>query len=113
MRNPGQIAYDTYCKHTGWKSLVSGNELPKWENVNPEIKAAWTEAGLASIHYCKEIVVFKYPKVRAALERLVGEAERETLVKMLAYLDSMGTDEGNIADSKFAIRALLETLEDK
>lgn len=37
----GQIAYEAYCAQTGWKSLVSGAQLPPWEEVKPEIQIAW------------------------------------------------------------------------
>jgi hypothetical protein len=37
----GQIAYEAYCKFSDNKSLVSGQELPSWGNLNSRIKAAW------------------------------------------------------------------------
>jgi len=45
--NHGKIAYEAYCKATGGKSLISGDELPAWEALKPEIQNAWTQAGLA------------------------------------------------------------------
>lgn len=44
----GQVAYEAYCEHTDWKSLVSGKDLPEWEDVKPEIKEAWEAAGRAA-----------------------------------------------------------------
>jgi hypothetical protein len=41
MMNLGQIAYEGYCKSSGGKSLVSGADLPPWENLSPEIQQAW------------------------------------------------------------------------
>lgn len=43
----GQIAYEAYCEHTNWKSLVSGQDLPQWDKVKPEIKEAWEAAAVA------------------------------------------------------------------
>lgn len=51
MSSPGQIAYEAYCGHTNWKSLVSGADLPQWAEVKPEIKAAWEAAGLALLEW--------------------------------------------------------------
>lgn len=44
MKTFGEIAYNGYCEHTNWKSLISGADLPKWEAVKPEIKEAWEKA---------------------------------------------------------------------
>lgn len=49
MNSPGQTAYEAYCSHTNWKSLVSGADLPRWPEVKPEIKTAWEKAALAVI----------------------------------------------------------------
>lgn len=45
--NHGKIAYEAYCKASGNKSLISGAELPPWEQLKPEIQNAWTAAGMA------------------------------------------------------------------
>ena len=44
MKSPGQVAYEAYCGVTGWKSAVSGADLPQWENVKDGIKIAWEVA---------------------------------------------------------------------
>ncbi len=43
----GQIAYEAYCQVSGNKSLVSGAELPGYEDLPDPIKAAWQAAGAA------------------------------------------------------------------
>lgn len=43
----GQIAYEAYCEVSGNKSLVSGCELPTWEELRNEIKVAWVAAAFA------------------------------------------------------------------
>jgi hypothetical protein len=35
-------AYEAYANHTGWKSLATGQSLPQWEKLSPEIQKAWT-----------------------------------------------------------------------
>lgn len=47
MKSFGAIAYEAYCEHTGWKSLVSGADLPQWSALSPEIRAAWEAAASA------------------------------------------------------------------
>ena len=47
MKPIEQIAYEAYCAHTEWKSLITGAPLPPWEEVKPEIKAAWRAAAIA------------------------------------------------------------------
>lgn len=41
----GQVGYEAYCKTTGWKSLVSGADLPAYEALNAPIQDAWEKAG--------------------------------------------------------------------
>lgn len=40
-------AYEGYCRKTGWRSLVTGDELPQFDTLNPEIQAAWESAVFA------------------------------------------------------------------
>jgi len=42
-----KTAYDAYCDHTRWKSLVTGADLPQWSEVKPEIRKAWEKAAIA------------------------------------------------------------------
>lgn len=48
-KSNGQIAYEAYCNHTNWKSLVSGNDLPQWGAVNPDIQKAWSRSAQSVI----------------------------------------------------------------
>lgn len=47
MVDLGRVAYEAYCGNTGWKSLVSGAALPQWDDLKPEIRAAWEVAAEA------------------------------------------------------------------
>ena len=44
--NLGEIAYRGYCKSSGNKSLVSGADLPPFDQLKPEIQAAWVCSGV-------------------------------------------------------------------
>lgn len=44
MKSLGQIAYEAYCTKTGWKSLATGADLPKWDKLNADIRDAWEAA---------------------------------------------------------------------
>ena len=47
-----KIAYDGYCKQTGWKSLVSGDALPQFDQLKPAIQNAWAASAIAlSLHF--------------------------------------------------------------
>lgn len=44
MKSMGHVAYDGYRNHTGGVSLISGQPIPEWNELKPEIKAAWEAA---------------------------------------------------------------------
>lgn len=39
-----QKGYESYCDYTGWKSAVTGDTLPPWENLPGAVKNAWFAA---------------------------------------------------------------------
>ena len=43
----GEIAYNAYKQSSEGKSLVSGTDLPEWDSLDADIKAAWIEASRA------------------------------------------------------------------
>ena len=45
--NYAKIAYEAYAKQTHWKSIITGDKLPEFENLRPEIQAAWETAAKA------------------------------------------------------------------
>ena len=49
MKTPAQIAYEAYCEHVGWKSAITGDELPHWEYLPARIKDAWGSSVLGVI----------------------------------------------------------------
>lgn len=51
-----QAMYEGYCQHTNWKSLATGAELPQWDGLRPDIKAAW-EASAAFLRTLTPTVV--------------------------------------------------------
>lgn len=44
----GKKAYDAYCESSKGRSAVTGELLPLWANVRPEIKQGWIAAALAA-----------------------------------------------------------------
>lgn len=48
MKSFGQTNYEGYYAQSGGKSLISGDPLPAWEALKPEIQAAW-EAGAEKV----------------------------------------------------------------
>lgn len=49
LADRGRVGYEAYSEHTGGKSLVYGERLPSWNELNPEIKTAWQCAAEAII----------------------------------------------------------------
>lgn len=49
-----EIAYEAYRAHTGGVSLASGQPIPEWEKLRPDIQAAWKASAdaLASWMFC-------------------------------------------------------------
>ena len=48
-KSPGQRSYEAYRAKAGGVSLVSGTELPGWEELHADIRAAWEEAAAAAV----------------------------------------------------------------
>lgn len=46
MGDWGQIAYEAYAKHQGWKNYA-GNPIPAWNDVREDIQEAWRAAAQA------------------------------------------------------------------
>jgi hypothetical protein len=42
----GRANYDGYCESSGGKSLVSGADLPGWDDLKDEIRVAWIHAAM-------------------------------------------------------------------
>lgn len=51
LKSYGRVGYEAYCNHTNWKSLATGQDLPQWDNLKPEIQMAWLVAGDAVATY--------------------------------------------------------------
>lgn len=44
-----QIAYEAYFERAGGKPLATGQQLPPWEKLSPEIQSAWEAAATAVV----------------------------------------------------------------
>lgn len=45
----GQIGYEGYCDRSDGVSLVSGEQLPGWDDLSPVIAEAWEAAAQAVV----------------------------------------------------------------
>ena len=48
-RRMAKILYDAYIKHTGGKSLATGDQLPPFDKLHEVIKEAWAASGAAAL----------------------------------------------------------------
>ena len=67
----GEIAYNGYCQATGWKSLVSGEDLPPFKNLKPEIQEAWFKTYFA-------VLFSLMPGAYERYKEEYGDCENET-----------------------------------
>ncbi len=123
MKSLGQIGYEAYCDQTEWKSAVSGADLPNWEAVKDEIKAAWeASAGAVSKEVPRydlgvpEIARVCHEVERAYGNRFCGDVHphwidvpgelRESCMKRVQFfLDHTGADAGAYHERWREIRA--------
>ena len=70
MTELGKINYEAYCAASNGKSLISGADLPNWDDQDEAIKTAW-DAGAQAIfrHSCDHI----NKALSAAARELRGE----------------------------------------
>ena len=54
IRELGEVAYAGYFKASGGKSLISGADLPAWDEQAPEIRQAWNLGAMAVVDYWRE-----------------------------------------------------------
>jgi hypothetical protein len=56
VKTPGRVCYEAYAAFSFNKSLVSGTELPAWEDQMPRIREAWESAALSTIKFAADQV---------------------------------------------------------
>ena len=49
----GKLAYEAYCSVTGWKSAVTGADLPSFDKTSPLIQRAWVASAKSVIEEYK------------------------------------------------------------
>lgn len=67
IKSLGQLAYEAYCQHTGGKSLATGDDLPTWDVLSPQIQAAWQYTADTVANLTSKIAVS--PEVMLAVTR--------------------------------------------
>lgn len=47
MRTPGQIGYEAYGEAVGWQSVITGDTLPMWQDLDPRVQKGWESSASA------------------------------------------------------------------
>jgi hypothetical protein len=86
----GQIGYEAYRAHTGGISLASGQPIPDWSALKPEIQAAWDAAG----EEIRKHVVGAMASIEAGLGMISDGPLRAILLEIVAT-DKTSYDAGD------------------
>lgn len=54
--NLGKIAYEAYCATTGWKSAITGADLPPFETTPETVQRGWDAAAKAVVAQFGDVV---------------------------------------------------------
>lgn len=52
-----RMAYEAYCEATGWRSAITGQELPPFDKTPDAVQAGWMAAAYA-VRYAIESQTF-------------------------------------------------------
>ncbi len=103
-------AYEAYCRHTGWKSLVSGKDLPQWDDLPLEIQKAW-EVSTAWVGGLWTANGVHEGRLNLVLRNLI-DASKVALKRMEMALDTRikltGIKTGAIADEVELLREAIK-----
>jgi hypothetical protein len=91
-----QLAYEAYRAHTGGISLASGQPIPEWSQLKPEIQDAWDSSTAAVITaianercMCDAHTV-DYPSPCVMCQVQMDQLSEEVRAVVASYLDSIG-----------------------
>jgi len=88
----GQALYEAYSKHTGGKSLATGDALPQWDGLKPQIQEAWKAAAGVTITIQPESTVYGTDFRQAHFEThrdMEALQETATVTEPHDYTDAM------------------------
>lgn len=57
-----RCAYEGYASYTGWRSLVSGDTLPKWDDLTGVVQNAWHAAIMNGINAIPPMDLVEYKR---------------------------------------------------
>jgi hypothetical protein len=77
--------YDGYCQYTGFKSLVTGDDLPVWEELPPYIQDAWRMSA--------KVVINEIIKKDMACIRILNSVTDMVPKELLTRLESMHAED--------------------
>ena len=55
-----KVGYERYCAHANWKSLVTGDDLPPFDELSSNIQRAWLHATRAILKVEEKMDKKKY-----------------------------------------------------
>lgn len=50
QHSPGRTAFEAYAERAGGRSLVTGQDIPPWDNTRQEVRDAWEAAAEAVLN---------------------------------------------------------------
>lgn len=101
MKERAHIAYDAYVEKAGGVSLVSGESLPQWVDLPPEIQDAWRAVANA----LDDAVWFRVNWQNGPTREVGvnGVQADEVLEEVAAYLRSVNVEPHNNRHTSLAI----------
>jgi hypothetical protein len=118
MTTLGEVLYNGYCAKTKWKSLATGQPLPAWEALRPDIQEAWHASALALEHFIDDAAERTEPDYAEVVRRL----QDPNIVRLLHAGIGMATEAGEYLDGlkkfiyygkPFAVLREIRRLEEK
>lgn len=94
MTTLGEVLYNGYCAKTKWKSLATGQPLPAWEALRPDIQEAWHASALALEHFIDDAAERTEPDYAEVARRL----KDPNIVRLLHAGIGMATEAGEYLD---------------
>lgn len=82
-----ELAYEAYRAHTGGISLASGQPIPEWSALRPEIQAAW-DASTATVLIASSYGGGTQPRERRLREALEFYAKHEHWMQVCEHADN-------------------------
>lgn len=94
MTTLGEVLYNGYCEKTNWKSLASGQDLPAWKDLRPDIQEAWHASAMAMEQFIDATAERTEPDYAEVVRRL----KDPNVARLLHAGIGMATEAGEYLD---------------